>query len=163
MATRTAPTVRPEDSPSSRAEPLLEPGDRLSRDEFARRYQRMPNIKKAELIEGTVYMPSPIRAESHAGPTAFLAPGSASMRLKPQAPSLSIIQPSVLTSTTSRSQLREGAYHEIGPDGNGLLKSGLFPGLWLDTRAMLRGDMKAVLATLRQGLDASEHAAFLTG
>ena len=48
--------------------PLLEAGDRLSRDEFERRYERMPHVKKAELIEGTVYMPSPIRAKSHAGP-----------------------------------------------------------------------------------------------
>jgi Uma2 family endonuclease len=49
-------------------EPLLEAGDRLSRAEFERRYERMPRIKKAELIEGTVYMPSPLRAGSHAEP-----------------------------------------------------------------------------------------------
>src|SRR6266545_1628961 len=50
------------------ADPLLEPGDRLSRDEFERRYLRMPHVKKAELIEGTVYMPSPVRAKRHAIP-----------------------------------------------------------------------------------------------
>jgi len=39
-----------------RARPWLENGDRLSRAEFERRYQRMPEVKKAELIEGVVYM-----------------------------------------------------------------------------------------------------------
>ena len=39
--------------------PPLEPGDRLSRAEFERRYVAMPHVKKAELIEGVVYMPSP--------------------------------------------------------------------------------------------------------
>ena len=43
----------------------LENGDRLSRAEFERRYQAHPEIKKAELIEGAVYMPSPIRFEQH--------------------------------------------------------------------------------------------------
>ncbi len=42
--------------------PPLEPGDRLTREEFERRYQAMPHLKKAELIEGVVYMPSPVRA-----------------------------------------------------------------------------------------------------
>lgn len=40
----------------------LEPADRLMRHEFERRYHAMPHIKKAELIEGVVYMPSPVRA-----------------------------------------------------------------------------------------------------
>ena len=35
--------------------PILENGDLLSRAEFERRYQRMPSLKKAELIEGIVY------------------------------------------------------------------------------------------------------------
>lgn len=30
----------------------LENGDRLTRKEFERRYQAMPNLKKAELIDG---------------------------------------------------------------------------------------------------------------
>jgi Uma2 family endonuclease len=42
--------------------PPLEAGERLTRDEFERRYEAMPHIKKAELIEGVVYMPSPVRA-----------------------------------------------------------------------------------------------------
>ncbi len=50
------------------APPPLEPGDHLSRDEFERRYDAMPGLKKAELIEGVVYMPSPVRWEQHARP-----------------------------------------------------------------------------------------------
>ena len=48
--------------------PPLENGDRLTRSEFERRYDAMPHIKKAELIEGVVYMASPVRCESHAQP-----------------------------------------------------------------------------------------------
>src|SRR5207249_9450896 len=48
--------------------PLLEPGDRLTREEFERRYDAMPGVKKAELIEGVVYMPSPVRHRRHAWP-----------------------------------------------------------------------------------------------
>ena len=36
--------------------PPLESGDRLTRHEFERRYHAMPQIKKAELIEGVVYV-----------------------------------------------------------------------------------------------------------
>src|SRR5206468_1091233 len=46
----------------------LEPGDRLTRDEFERRYDAMPRLKKAELIEGAVYMPSPARFQRHGRP-----------------------------------------------------------------------------------------------
>jgi Uma2 family endonuclease len=45
---------------SPAAPPPLEPGDRLTRAEFERRYAAMPGLKKAELIEGVVYMPSPV-------------------------------------------------------------------------------------------------------
>lgn len=41
--------------------PELEAGDHLTRREFHRRYEAMPNLKKAELIEGIVYMSSPVR------------------------------------------------------------------------------------------------------
>lgn len=46
----------------------LEAGDHLTRREFERRYAAMPHLKKAELIEGVVYMPSPVHCESHAEP-----------------------------------------------------------------------------------------------
>ncbi|MBI3359789.1 MAG: Uma2 family endonuclease [Chloroflexi bacterium] len=48
--------------------PPLEGGDRLTRREFERRYEAMPHVKKAELIEGVVYMPSPVRFEDHSEP-----------------------------------------------------------------------------------------------
>jgi Uma2 family endonuclease len=40
--------------------PPLQSGDRLTRYEFERRYEAMPHLKKAELIEGVVYVPSPV-------------------------------------------------------------------------------------------------------
>jgi Uma2 family endonuclease len=48
--------------------PILEGGDRLSRAEFERRYQAMPEAKKAELIEGVVYVASPVRVSRHGQP-----------------------------------------------------------------------------------------------
>ena len=50
--------------------PLLENGDRLTRKEFERRYHAMPRLKKAELIEGIVFMPSLLHFERHAEPHA---------------------------------------------------------------------------------------------
>jgi Uma2 family endonuclease len=50
--------------------PALEAGDQLTRDEFERRYAAMPALKKAELIEGVVYMPSPVRVRRHGSPHA---------------------------------------------------------------------------------------------
>jgi Uma2 family endonuclease len=41
--------------------PPLENGDRLTRQEFERRYEALPQIKKAELIEGVVYMAAAVR------------------------------------------------------------------------------------------------------
>ncbi len=52
--------------------PPLNTGDRLSRVEFEHRYQAHPEIKKAELIEGVVYMPSPVRFNQHAKPYALI-------------------------------------------------------------------------------------------
>jgi Uma2 family endonuclease len=48
--------------------PPLENGDRLTCREFERRYYAMPEVKKAELIEGVVYMASPLRFKPHAEP-----------------------------------------------------------------------------------------------
>lgn len=42
------------------AVPTLRSGDRLTRDEFLRRWEALPEIKRAELIDGVVYMPSPL-------------------------------------------------------------------------------------------------------
>ena len=48
--------------------PPLENGDRLTRDEFELRYHAMPHVKKAELLEGEVYMGSPVSTEFHGAP-----------------------------------------------------------------------------------------------
>lgn len=53
--------------------PALCAGDRLTRDEFERRYAAMPQVKKAELIEGVVYMPSPVSHARHGGPHSLMA------------------------------------------------------------------------------------------
>ncbi|MDM8520162.1 Uma2 family endonuclease [Anaerolineales bacterium HSG6] len=48
--------------------PPLKTGQRLTRAEFHRRYEQHPEIKKAELIEGVVYVASPVRIEKHSSP-----------------------------------------------------------------------------------------------
>ena len=55
----------------SRPEPL-ENGERLTAPEFLRRYEAMPRLKKAELIEGVVYMGSPVRYSQHGRPDALV-------------------------------------------------------------------------------------------
>jgi Uma2 family endonuclease len=45
--------------------PALQLGDVLTCVEFERRYAAMPHLKKAELIEGIVYMSPPVRADVH--------------------------------------------------------------------------------------------------
>jgi hypothetical protein len=60
----SAPTItKPVPQPPFREIPPLENGDHLTRDEFERRYEAMPELKKAELIEGEVHMPSPVRGQ----------------------------------------------------------------------------------------------------
>jgi Uma2 family endonuclease len=46
----------------------LQSGDRLTRAEFERRYDAMPHLKKAELIEGVVYVGSPVSHRYHSNP-----------------------------------------------------------------------------------------------
>src|SRR6266545_930587 len=202
MALPAAPVALPKEDAPSVSEPLLETGDRLTRDEFERRYQRMPHVKKAELIEGTVFMPSPVRVKKHAVPHSHLAgwlvvyasetPGvecadNSTVRLdldnEPQpdlvlmklagkggqarisaedyiegAPELAVeivgssraydlhqkkgayrrngVREYLVWITDENRvvwwELREGDYREIAPAADGLLKSGVFPGLWLD-------------------------------
>lgn len=48
----------------------LESGDRLTREEFHRRYCADPRAKRAELILGVVYVSSPMRYDQHDKPTA---------------------------------------------------------------------------------------------
>ncbi|PSQ80194.1 MAG: hypothetical protein BRD40_04725 [Bacteroidetes bacterium QS_1_65_9] len=64
--TETARRSSPDEAAAS--PPPLRAGDRLTRPEFERRYHAMPHLKEAELIDGRVYMPSPVRAKSHSKP-----------------------------------------------------------------------------------------------
>jgi Uma2 family endonuclease len=65
-------TARMKSNHLTRLIPPLESGDRLSRAEFERRYHAMPHLKKAELIEGVVYVASPLRAQAHGSPHAHI-------------------------------------------------------------------------------------------
>ena len=56
--------------------------------------------------------------------------------------------------------LEDGKFEERQPDADGLYRSRVFPGLWIDPEALLRGDRKRLLAVLKQGLASKEHAAF---
>ncbi|MEW5987670.1 MAG: Uma2 family endonuclease [Chloroflexota bacterium] len=69
----TAVVTPPPRRPRQRGRPSLENGDRLNRVEFERRYLARPDIKRAELIEGVVHMPSPIRFEEHSEPHGHIA------------------------------------------------------------------------------------------
>jgi Uma2 family endonuclease len=211
--------------------PPLENGDRLTRDEFERRYEAMPHLKKAELIEGVVYVPSPVRYRHHGAPHAHLitwlgqyaagTPGvevsdNSTVRLdldnEPQPDALLLIDPicggqtrfstddyiegspelvaEVASSSVSydlhaklhvyrRNGVREylvwrvleqaidwfvlraGQYERLPVDANGLLRSEVFPGLWLDPGALVQGDLATVLASVQQGLGSPEHATFV--
>src|SRR5262245_38115821 len=57
--------------------------------------------------------------------------------------------------------LQDGTYQEVEADAHGLFKSTVFPGLWLDAPALIRRDIRQVMATLQQGLETPEHAVFV--
>jgi Uma2 family endonuclease len=217
--------------PGNSGIPPLEPGDRLTRDEFERRYQAMPHLKKAELIEGVVYVPPPVRLYRHGQPhsdlvtwlgvyranTAGVGHGdNTTARLdidnEPQPDAMLFIEPArggqvrisgddyiegapelvaeVASSSVSfdlhtkmhvyrRSGVKEyivwrvldraidwfileaGTYQPQTLDADGLFKSRIFPGLWLDAEALLRGDLARALARLQDGLSTAEHQQFV--
>ncbi len=64
----TLSKLNPNPQPLPLALPPLENGDRLTRHEFERRYNALPCLRKAELIEGVVYMPAALRFRSHGEP-----------------------------------------------------------------------------------------------
>src|SRR5262245_42047125 len=70
VATHRAKPTETSNAPA--AVSALENGDRLSRAEFERRYEAMPELKKAELIEGEVYVGSPVRHDLHSRPHGHL-------------------------------------------------------------------------------------------
>ena len=224
-------TIERLDLAGSAKVPPLEPGDTLSREEFERRYDAMPNLKKAELIEGVVYIPSAVRWRLHGNPHFQLitwlghyqaqTPGvqggdNTSVRLdlenEPQPDAVLLIDPAcggqakfsdddyvvdapewigeVAASSASidlhrkfrvnlRNQVQEyvvwrvfdqeidwfilkgSQYKALPPDAGGIRRSQVLPGLWLDTAAMIRGDLARVLKVLDEGLASPEHAQFV--
>ena len=57
--------------------------------------------------------------------------------------------------------LRGGGYERLPPGPDGVCRSEVFPGLWLDPAALVRGDLGSVLRVLQQGTATPEHAAFV--
>jgi hypothetical protein len=55
----------------------------------------------------------------------------------------------------------EGRLVEVGPDPDGIYRSKVFPGLWLDPAALLAGDRRAIRGTVDLGLATAEHAEFV--
>ena len=209
----------------------LENGDRLTRREFERRYATRPDIKKAELIEGVVYMSAAVRITSHGEPhsvvIAWLVTYCAStpgvrtadnatvrldldnepqpdvlLRIEPQAGGQSRVgdddslegAPELVVEIAASSAtydlhdklrvyrrngvreyvvwrvhdrridwfvLTDDEYRRLEPDADGILHSTVFPGLRLAAKALLAGNVAAVLAELQRGLDTDEHAAFV--
>ena len=216
---------------SSVSTPRLENGDRLTRSEFERRYAATPEKFKAELIEGVVYVASPVRVRNHGRPHAYIMgwliayvaatpkvdiADNSTVRLdldnEPQPDALLRIEPEVggrsritnddyiegapeltveiaassasydmnaklnayrrngvqeyLVWQTYENQiawfcLQEGEYIRLQPDATGMIRSRVFPGLWLAVDALLRGDLATVLAKLQIGLETSEHGEFV--
>ena len=211
------------------AVPPLEGGDRLSRDEFERRYAGSPHLPNAELIEGVVYVAAAVRAKSHGQPHGFvmtwlgvyqaLTPGvglgdNTTVRLdaenEPQPDGLLRIEvggqshiteddyiegaPELVAEIAASSasydlhdkkeayrrngvqeylvwqvfeqkvdwyRLQDREYKLLQPDRDGVVKSQVFPGLWLAVPALLAGEMAKVLAVLQAGLSSSDHAKFV--
>lgn len=226
MTSTTQDLVQPD---SGKRTPPLRDGDHLTRDEFERRYETMPQVNSAELVEGVVHMPSPVSAEEHGEPhfdlitwlgvyrahTLHVRGGDNStlrldidnepqpdgyLRLMPEyggqarlvdgyvtgAPEL-IIEIAASSASYDLHEklnayrrngvreyvvwrvwdaavdwfvLRSGRYATLSPV-DGVYKSEVFPGLWLDSAAAVRGDMARVLEVLQQGLSSSEHDAFV--
>jgi len=227
----TAPAQAPSALPSCKIPPLRQ-GDRLTADEFERRYDAMPWLKKAELIEGVVYMQFAVSTDWHGAPhfdfVGWLSiyraytPGvqggdnctlrldlrnrpqpDAFLRLLPayggqsetspegyviRAPELAAeiaassvsydlhdkleayrrngVREYVVWRTEDRAIdwfiLRNDQYDKLQPAPSGWLQSEVFPGLWLDAPALLRGDLAQVLKVAQLGVQSPEHERFVT-
>jgi len=56
---------------------------------------------------------------------------------------------------------QRGTYKEVPLPPDGIFRSRIFPGLWLDAEALLGNRRQRVLVALKQGLATPEHAAFV--
>ncbi len=57
--------------------------------------------------------------------------------------------------------LQDGRYIDWLADRDGVTRSRVFPGLWLDRPALVRGDMKRVLSVLQEGIETEAHESFV--
>ncbi len=55
----------------------------------------------------------------------------------------------------------DGRYQQMPPGADGVWRSQVFPGLWLDGGSLLSGDLQHVLARLQEGLASPEHQRFV--
>lgn len=67
----------------------------------------------------------------------------------------------VLDQTIDWFYLQNSEYVSLIADENGVIRSATFGGLWLAVSDLLAGNMQRVLAVLQQGIDSTEHAAFV--
>ena len=58
-------------------------------------------------------------------------------------------------------RLQEGRYVSFEPDAEDVIRSQIFPGLWLSVAALQEGNLAEVLAVLQQGLQTAEHQTFV--
>ena len=58
-------------------------------------------------------------------------------------------------------KLQEGEYMPLEPDQEGVIKSQVFPGLWLEIRSLLEGNLAEVLKKLQAGIESVEHQEFI--
>jgi Uma2 family endonuclease len=56
---------------------------------------------------------------------------------------------------------RKGRFEELSPRGDGILRSQVFPGLWLDPKALLNLDGRRLRRALERGLKTKEHASWV--
>jgi hypothetical protein len=203
---------------------LLAPGDRMCLDEFLDRWEQSPALKFAELIDGVVYMPSPVSSPhgdfdwqavtvlgyygvrsgvcQGKSDATWLMLGSApqpdlTLSLKPGkteigprelasglpelvvevcrssrsydlGPKLALYEragvPEYLAILIEERRLEwrileQGRYH-IMEASDGIFRSRIFPGLWIDEPAFWRKDGPRLLAVVDQGLTSPEFLEF---
>lgn len=211
------------------AVPPLVRGDFLSREEFLHRWDAMSNVKRAELIRGVVYMPSPVsweHGDTEQNVAAWLGvykaatPGCAgannatwlmrevdapqpdtSLRILPEYGGQSRTEgryaagapeflAEVCISSTAYDlhqklevyqeagvqeylavlmrerevrwhRLTNGRFEVLAMPTDGVYRSTVFLGLWLDAAALLRGDLARVLAVLNDGINSPDHQQFV--
>ena len=211
--------------------PPLQNGDHLTVAEFERRYEAMPHVKKAELINGVVFMGSPVRMEYHADQHGSVVtwlgfyrahtPGiqlgdntslklevgtnqpqpDAALRILPECGGISrtrkgyvigAVELAVEVAASSVTYdlhekldeferngileylvwrvdeaeidwfvLKSDKYQRLAQTKDGIFKSKVFPGLWLDPCALIADDLIRMLDVVQQGIASPEHQRFV--